>query len=242
MKRQFNQQNQIPQLLQIVQAIKSHLEAEARYRSKLTPAIAKAMAMKVDSTIRRHGRSAISVDTLEDKIDFIAKQLMGVSSANLLNLASSEKGSLLNKGLLIKGIVSENQKLTLTTFLSNISNSSSPISFQNHSLLQDLFECSLYPLVEKQLEPNEIQDLIDDIQSKLRGRSDKNARSIMRLMRGFEETLRSTDRLPVNAVITIMRTSADLNGKWGNASSGWSDKGDGSIPPFPPSPTRHAQK
>ena len=160
MKRQSNQQNQI---LQTVQAIKSHLDAESRYRSKLTPAIAKAMAMKVDSTIRRHGRSAISVDTLEDKIDFIAKQLMGISSANLLNLASSEKGSLLNKGLLIKGIVSENQKLTITTFLSNLSSSSSPISFQNHSLLQDLFECSLYPLVEKQLKPNEIQDLIDDI-------------------------------------------------------------------------------
>ena len=239
MNRQSNQQNQI---LQTVQAIKSHLDAESRYRSKLTPAIAKAMAMKIDSTIRRHGRSAISVDSLEDKIDFIAKQLMGISSANLLNLASSEKGSLLNKGLLIKGIVSEDQKNALMTFLSNLSNQSSPISFQNHSLLQDLFECSLYPLVEKQLEPNEIQDLIDDIQSKLRGRSDKNARSIMRLMRGFEETLRSTDRLPVNAVITIMRTSADLNGKWGNASSGWSDKGDGSIPPFPPSPTRHAQK
>ena len=189
MKRQSNQQNQI---LQTIQAIKGHLDAESRYRSKLTPAIAKAVAMKVDNTIRRHGRSAISVDTLEDKIDFIAKQLMGISSANLLNLASSEKGSLLNKGLLIKGIVSENQKLTLTTFLSNLSNSSLPISFQNHSLLQDLFECSLYPILEKQLEPSEIQDLIDDIQSKLRGRSDKNARSIMRLMRGFEENLRST--------------------------------------------------
>jgi len=238
LKRQLNHQNPI---LQTIQAIKGHLEAEARYRSKLTPAIAKAMAMKIDSTIRRHGRSAISVDSLEDKIDFIAKQLMGISSANLLNLASSEKGSLLNKGLLIKGIVSEDQKNALMTFLSNLSNQSSPISFQNHSLLQDLFECSLYPLVEKQLKPNEIQDLIDDIYSKLRGRSDKNARSIMRLMRGFEETLRSTDRLPVNAVITIMRTSAGLNGKWGKASSGWSDKGDGSIPPFPPSPTRHAQ-
>ena len=238
MKRQSNQQNQI---LQTVQAIKSHLDAESRFRSKLTPAIAKAMAMKIDSTIRRHGHSAISVDSLEDKIDFIAKQLMGISSANLLNLASSEKGSLLNKGLLIKGIVSEDQKNALMTFLSNLSNSSSPISFQNHSLLQDLFECSLYPLVEKQLEPSEIEDLIDYIQSKLRGRSDKNARSIIRLMRGFEETLRSTDRLPVNAVITIMRTSAGLNGKWGKASSGWSDKGDGSIPPFPPSPTRHAQ-
>ena len=238
MKRQPHQQNQI---LQTIQAIKGHLETEARNRSKLTPAIAKAMAMKVDSTIRKHGRSAISVDTLEDKIDFIAKQLMGISSANLLNLASSEKGSLLNKGLLIKGIVSEDQKNALMTFLSNLSNSSSPISFQNHSLLQDLFECSLYPILEKQLKPNEIQDLIDDIYSKLRGRSDKNAKSIMRLMRGFEETLRSTDRLPVNAVITIMRTSAGLNGKWGKASSGWSDKGDGSIPPFPPSPTRHAQ-
>ena len=88
MKRQPHQQNQI---LQTVQAIKSHLDAESGYRSKLTPAIAKAMAMKVDSTIRKHGRSAISVDTLEDKIDFIAKQLMGISSANLLNLASSEK-------------------------------------------------------------------------------------------------------------------------------------------------------
>ena len=238
MNRQSNQQNQI---LQTIQAIKGHLDAESRYRSKLTPAIAKAMAMKVDSTIRRHGHSAISADTLEDKVDFIAKQLMGISSANLLNLASSEKGSLLNKGLLIKGIVSEDQKNALMTFLSNLSNSSSPISFQNHSLLQDLFECSLYPILEKQLKPNEIQDLIDDIYSKLRGRSDKNARSIMRLMRGFEETLRSTDRLPVNAVITIMRTSAGLNGKWGKASSGWSGKGDGSIPPFPPSPTRHAQ-
>jgi hypothetical protein len=112
----------------------------------------------------------------------------------------------------------------------------------NHSILQDLFECSLYPILEKQLEPSEIHDLIDDIYSKLRGRSDKNARSIIRLMRGFEETLRSTNRLPVNAVNTIMRTSAGLNGKWGKASSGSSGKGDGSIPPFPPSPTRHAQK
>ena len=239
MKRQLNHQNPI---LQTIQAIKGHLEAEARNRSKLTPAIAKAMAMKVDSTIRSHGRSAISVDTLEDKIDFIAKQLMGISSANLLNLASSEKGSLLNKGLLIKGIVSEDQKNALMTFLSNLSNQSSPISFQNHSLLQDLFECSLYPILEKQLEPSEIKDLLDDIQGKLKGRTDKKAKSIMRLMRDFEKTLQSTNRLPVNAVITIMRTSAGLNGKWGKASSGWSGKGDGSIPPFPPSPTRHAQK
>jgi len=239
LNRQSNQQNQI---LQTVQAIKSHLDAESRYRSKLTPAIAKAMAMKIDSTIRRHGRSAISVDSLEDKIDFIAKQLMGISSANLLNLASSEKGSLLNKGLLIKGIVSEDQKNALMTFLSNLSNQSSPISFQNHSLLQDLFECSLYPILEKQLEPSEIKDLLDDIQGKLKGRTDKKAKSIMRLMRDFEKTLQSTNRLPVNAVITIMRTSAGLNGKWGKASSGWSGKGDGSIPPFPPSPTRHAQK
>ena len=55
-------------------------------------------------------------------------------------------------------------------------------------------------------------------------------------MKGFEKTLQSTNRLPANAVITIMRTSAGLNGKWGKASSGWSGKGDGSIPSFPPSP------
>jgi len=53
MKRQSNQQNQI---LQTIQAIKSHLDAESRYRSKLTPAIAKAMAMK--SIARSEGMDA----------------------------------------------------------------------------------------------------------------------------------------------------------------------------------------
>jgi len=96
--------NNQTELLSIVQSIQRHLESNRKQQNRITPAIARTLAMKIDNSIRKNGSSAISSNSISTKIDYIARMLMGVSSANLMNLSVSNKGGLLAKATLLKGI------------------------------------------------------------------------------------------------------------------------------------------
>ena len=131
--------NNQTELLSIVQSIQRHLESTRKQQNRITPAIARTFAMKIDNSIRKNGSSAISSDSLSTKIDYIAKMLMGISSANLMNLSVSNKGGLLAKATLLKGIMSEEKMNAFTTYLSLLRDTSAPVSFQNHMIVNDLY-------------------------------------------------------------------------------------------------------
>ena len=65
--------------------------------------------------------------------------LMGVSSANLMNLSVSNKGGLLAKATVLKGIMSEEKMNAFMTYLSLLRDTSAPVSFQNHMIVNDLY-------------------------------------------------------------------------------------------------------
>ena len=113
--RQTRTSNNQTELLSIVQSIQKHLESTRKQQNRITPAIARTLAMKIDNSIRKNGSLAISSNLISSKIDYIAKMLMGVSSANLMNLSVSNKGGLLAKGTLLKGIMSEEKLNAFTT-------------------------------------------------------------------------------------------------------------------------------
>ena len=137
--RQTRISNNQTELLSIVQSIQRHLESTRKQQNRITPAIARTFAMKIDNSIRKNASSAISSKSISTKIDYIARMLMGVSSANLMNLSVSNKGGLLAKGTLLKGIMSEEKLNAFTTYLSLLRDTSAPVSFQNHMIANDLY-------------------------------------------------------------------------------------------------------
>ena len=137
--RQPRKSNNQTELLSIVQSIQRHLESTRKQKNRITPAIARTLAMKIDNSIRKNGASAISSNLISTKIDYIAKMLMGVSSANLMNLSVSDKGGLLAKATLLKGIMSEEHLKSLVTYLNLLIDAQTPISFQNHMIVNDLY-------------------------------------------------------------------------------------------------------
>ena len=137
--RQPRTSNNQTELLSIVQSIQRHLESNRKQQNKITPAIARTLAMKIDNSIRKNGSSAISSNSFSTKIDYIARMLMGVSSTKLMNLSVSNKGGLLAKATLLKGIMSEEQLRSFTTYLSLLEDTSAPVSFQNHMIVNDLY-------------------------------------------------------------------------------------------------------
>ena len=137
--RQPRTSNNQTELLSIVQSIHRHLESTRKQQNRITPAIARTLAMKIDNSIRKNGSSAISSNSISTKIDYIAKMLMGISSANLMNLSVSNKGGLLAKATLLKGIMSEEKMNAFTTYLSLLRDTSTPVSFQNHMIVNDLY-------------------------------------------------------------------------------------------------------
>ena len=138
--RQTRTSNNQTELLSIVQSIQRHLESNRKQQNRITPAIARTLAMKIDNSIRKNGSSAISSNSIRTKIDYIARMLMGVSSANLMNLSVSNKGGLLAKGTLLKGIMSEEHLNTLMTYLNLLIDTPTPVSFQSHMIVNDLYE------------------------------------------------------------------------------------------------------
>ena len=137
--RQPRTSNNQTELLSIVQSIQRHLESNRKQQNRITPTIARTFAMKIDNSIRKNGASAISSNSLSTKIDYIARMLMGVSSANLMNLSVSNKGGLLAKATLLKGIMSEEQLSSLTNHLNLLIDADTPVSFQNHMIVNDLY-------------------------------------------------------------------------------------------------------
>ena len=137
--RQPRKPNNQTELLSIVQSILRNLESTRKQQNRITPAIARTLAMKIDNSIRKNGSSAISSNSISTKIDYIARMLMGVSSANLMNLSVSNKGGLLAKATLLKGIMSEEKLNAFTTYLSILRHASEPVSFQNHMIVNDLY-------------------------------------------------------------------------------------------------------
>ena len=137
--RQPRTSNNQTELLSIVQSIQRHLESTRKQQNRITPAIARTLAMKIDNSIRKNGSSAISSNSISTKIDYIARMLMGVSSANLMNLSVSNKGGLLAKATLLKGIMSEDKLNAFTTYLNLMINTPTPLSFQNHMIVNDLY-------------------------------------------------------------------------------------------------------
>ena len=131
--------NNQTELLSIVQSIQRHLESNRKQQNRITPAIARTLAMKIDNSIRKNGSSAISSNSISTKIDYIARMLMGVSSANLMNLSVSNKGGLLAKATLLKGIMSEEHLKSLVTYLNLLIDAQTPISFQNHMIINELY-------------------------------------------------------------------------------------------------------
>ena len=131
--------NNQTELLSIVQSIKRHLESTRKQQNRITPTIARTFAMKIDNSIRKNGASAISSNSLSTKIDYIARMLMGVSSANLMNLSVSNKGGLLAKATLLKGIMSEEKLNAFTAYLNLLINTPTLLSFQNHMIVNDLY-------------------------------------------------------------------------------------------------------
>ena len=130
--------NNQTELLSIVQSIKRHLESTRKQQNRITPAEARTLAMKIDNSIRKNGSSAISSNLISTKIDYIARMLIGVSSANLMNLSVSNKDGLLAKATLLKGIMSEEYLNSLMAHLSLLRGTSAPVSFQNHMIVNDL--------------------------------------------------------------------------------------------------------
>ena len=137
--RQSRASNNQTDLLSIVQSIQRHLESTRKQQNRITPAIARTLAMKIDNSIRKNGSEAISSNSISTKIDYIARMLMGVSSANLMNLSVSNKGGLLAKATLLKGIMSEEKMNAFMTYLSLLRDTSAPVSFQNHMIVNDLY-------------------------------------------------------------------------------------------------------
>ena len=138
MKHSRTSNNQ-SELLSIAQSIQRHLESTRKQQNRITPAIARTLAMKIDNSIRKNGSSAISSNSISTKIDYIARMLMGVSSANLMNLSVSNKGGLLAKATLLKGIMSEEKLNAFTTYLNLMINTPTPLSFKNHMIVNDLY-------------------------------------------------------------------------------------------------------
>ena len=131
--------NNQSELLSIVQSIQRHLESTRKQQNRITPAIARTLAMKIDNSIRKNGSEAISSNSISTKIDYIARMLMGVSSANLMNLSVSNKGGLLAKATLLKGIMTEEKMNAFKAYLSLLRETSAPVSFQNHIIVNDLY-------------------------------------------------------------------------------------------------------
>ncbi len=56
-----------------------------------------------------------------------------------MNLPVRNKGGLLAKTTLLKGIISEERLNAFTTYLNLLRDTSAPVSFQNHMIVNDLY-------------------------------------------------------------------------------------------------------
>ena len=94
---------------------------------------------------------------------------------------------------------------------------------------------------EKYLSNDEIQDLIDSIKSKLKNRTDSDAKGMYKLTKDMEKTLKAKGKLHPNSVIAIQRIATGVAGKWGVNSKDWTGKPpSGRLNKYPPPPSKYA--
>ena len=110
------------------------------------------------------------------------------------------------------------------------------------SMMQKIKAMEGKKLFEKYLSNDEIQDLIDSIKSKLKNRTDTDARGMYNLTKDIEKTLKVKGKLHPNSVIAIQRIATGVAGSWGKNSKDWTGKPpSGRLNKYPPSPTQYAR-
>ncbi len=94
---------------------------------------------------------------------------------------------------------------------------------------------------EKYLSKPDIQEMIDSIKKRLEGRSDSDARGMLKLVKDIEKTFQEKGRLHPNAVIALQRISSGVGGSWGRNSPDWDGKPpSGRVVSYPPPPSQYS--
>ena len=94
---------------------------------------------------------------------------------------------------------------------------------------------------EKNLSTDDIEEMIDCIKDRLEGRSDSDARGMLKLVLDIEKTFKEKGRLHPNAVIALQRISSGVGGSWGKNSPDWDGKPpSGRVVSYPPPPSQYS--
>jgi len=94
---------------------------------------------------------------------------------------------------------------------------------------------------EKYLSNGDIEEMIDSIKKRLEGRSDSDARGMLKLVLDIEKTFQEKGRLHPNSVIALQRISSGVGGSWGKNSPDWDGKPpSGRVVSYPPPPSQYA--
>ena len=94
---------------------------------------------------------------------------------------------------------------------------------------------------EKYLSTDEIEEMIDSIKNRLEGRSDSDAKGMLKLVLNIEKTFQKKGRLHPNAVIALQRISSGVGGSWGKNSPDWDGKPpSGQVVSYPPPPSQYS--
>ena len=93
---------------------------------------------------------------------------------------------------------------------------------------------------EKYLSNDDIEEMIDSIKKRLEGRSDSDAKGMLKLVLDIEKTFQEKGRLHPNAVIALQRISSGVGGSWGRNSPDWDGKPpSGQVVSYPPPPSQY---
>ena len=94
---------------------------------------------------------------------------------------------------------------------------------------------------EKYLSNGDIEEMIDSIKKRLEGRSDSDARGMLKLVVDIEKTFQEKGRLHPNSVIALQRISSGVGGSWGKNSPDWDGKPpSGRVVSYPPPPSQYS--
>ena len=94
---------------------------------------------------------------------------------------------------------------------------------------------------EKNLSNDDIEEMIDSIKDRLEGRTDSDARGMLKLVLDIEKTFQEKGRLHPNAVIALQRISSGVGGSWGRNSPDWDGKPpSGRVVSYPPPPSQYS--
>ena len=148
-----------------LQQMRKDRKKDKKSDSKWTPALARAYGMRIDQKIKSLGRSGVSKQTPEEKLDKIIKMLMALGSGQLMNLAVSQKGGLLAKAALAKGLVTEDKLPGLSgLFTQHLLIPEQPfLSFNNFTQINDLYEKLFDGSFDKKTEQAEALEFLQSV-------------------------------------------------------------------------------